>query len=59
MSYYTATRTILKSPVHTYFDTIAELNDYYGIGTNPGDYNKGYSFEYKGQIYLLGYEEDN
>lgn len=57
--YYTATRTLLKSPEYKYFNTIAELNDYYEIGSNPSDYNKGYTFEYNGQIYLLGYEEED
>lgn len=58
MKFYTATRTLFKSPVRKYFKSIDELNAYYGINTTIEDYNCGYSFIYKGKPYLLGYEED-
>lgn len=57
MKYYTATRTIIKSPEYSYFDSIDDINNYYGIDSTIDDYNKGYTFEYNGQIYLLGYDE--
>lgn len=56
MKFYTATRTIYRSPEYKYFDSIEHLNDKYGIDSTIDDYNKGYTFEYNGQTYLLGYD---
>lgn len=58
MMYYTATRTMLSKPVYKYFNSIEELNSYYGIYTVKEDYNCGYTFEHNRKTYLLGYEED-
>lgn len=52
--YYTATRGQLKSPEYHYFNSVEEINSYYGIDSNEDDYNKGYCFEYEGGFYLLG-----
>ena len=56
MVYYTATRAQLKSPEYRYFNSIEEINEYYNIESTIDDYNKGYTFEYEGQIYLLEYD---
>jgi len=59
MKYYTATRTLLASPVYKYFDSIDELNSYWGIDSKIEDYNCGYSFQYADYIYMtLGYDEE-
>ena len=54
MKYYTATRGQLKSPEYHYFNSVEEINSYYGIDSTEDDYNKGYTFEYNGKNYLLG-----
>lgn len=59
MKYYTYRRGFYKSPIKKYFNTIAELNDYYGIGSNPSDYNKGYRFNWNGKTYYLGADEED
>lgn len=59
MRYYTSTRGLIKSPIRKYFNTIAELNDYYGIGSNPSDYDKGYSFKWNGKTYYLWTDEED
>lgn len=56
MVYYTATRGVIKSPEYRYFNTIEELNSFYGLDSNEDDYNKGFTFEYEGNVYLLGSE---
>lgn len=56
MKFYTATRSTLHSPEYKYFDTLDALNDYYGITSTIEDYNKGFTFEYEGKSYLLGFE---
>lgn len=58
MNFYTATRTILKSPEYRYFNSIDEINNYYGIDSTVDDYNCGYIFIHNEQIYLLGYDEN-
>lgn len=57
MRFYTATRTIYKSPVHKYFNAIEELNTYYEIDSTIDDYNNGYTFWYKNQPYTLNFED--
>lgn len=57
MKYYTYTRGLTKSPEYTYFDSIEQLNQCYGIDSTEDDFDKGYSFEYEGKIYYLGCDE--
>lgn len=57
MTYYTATRTQLQSPVYTYFDSIEAINTYYGIDSKEEDYKGCYAFPYKDTCLLLGYNE--
>lgn len=57
MKYYTYTRGLTKSPEYTYFDSIEQLNQCYGIDSTEDDYNCGYSFTYYDKIYFLGCDE--
>lgn len=63
MRYYTYTRGFNKSPQYEYFESIEDLNAFYGINSTIDDYNVGYSFEYedidgKTTTYFLGYDEE-
>ena len=51
--YYVCYRTMLKSYNRKDFDTLEELNQYYGIDATEDMINRGFSFEYKNKWYLL------
>lgn len=57
MRYYVAYRSIFKSPKYKYFDSLEELNNYYGIDATEEHVNAGFSFEYKNKWYVIGCEE--
>ena len=59
MRYYTYTRGLTKSPEYNDFQSIEDLNEYYGINSTIDDYDKGYSFEYEGKTYFLGSDEED
>lgn len=56
MRFYVAKRTQICSPHYLYFNSIEEINQTYDIDSTIDDYNRGYTFEYEGESYLLGYE---
>ena len=57
MKYYVAYRTMLCNCTRKYFDSLEELNNYYGINATEEYVNVGFSFEYKNKWYVIGCEE--
>ena len=60
MSYYTSARLIFGSPIRQYFNTLDELNAYWGINATTD--NIGDSFpinEEQKYWFIIGYEEDS
>lgn len=59
MSYYTSARTHLYSFERKYFNTLDELNSYWGINATEDNIGESFPIDIEQKYwFLIGYEED-